>query len=88
MEDVIILAFMIGFILGNVLMVYANISYKKTLLLAAKAKTSERLLDGKFYYLVEENEYFDMKSAQTEKVLKGYMEELKKPNITTPLPHA
>ena len=31
--------------------------YKRILLLCAKQQTAEKLLDGKFYYLVPESEY-------------------------------
>lgn len=37
--------------------VFSLLSYKKTLLYCAQGKTTEKLLDGKFYYLVEESEH-------------------------------
>lgn len=33
--------------------------YKRTLLLCAKHKSAEKLLDGNFYYLIPEKEYVE-----------------------------
>jgi hypothetical protein len=88
MEDYIVLAFMGGFVAAAILFTYSSYCYKRTLVLLANSQSPEKLINGKFYYLVEESEFHDMKQAKTTQALASYMRELKNNKVVTPQPHA
>jgi hypothetical protein len=55
---------LLGIALGGALGVLALLSYKRVLVRCAEGGSAERLLNGKFYYLVEEGEFVNLSLTQ------------------------
>lgn len=61
-----ILSGLIGAGLMGLLAVISMISYRRTLLSCARQQSAERLMDGKFYYLVPEARYNELLAIERE----------------------
>lgn len=60
----LLLGFLVACALCAVLVWVVTASHHRMMVMVAKQRTGYRLMDGKFYYLVEESEYLELKKAQ------------------------
>jgi hypothetical protein len=61
----LLLGFLVACALCAVLVWVVTASHHRMMVMVAKQRTSYRLMDGKFYYLVEESEYLELQKAAT-----------------------
>jgi len=61
----LLLGFLVACALCAVLVWVVTASHHRMMVMVAKQRTGYRLMDGKFYYLVEESEYLELQKAAT-----------------------